>query len=58
MVIFVGCSSATTIDSIYLEETKKLANILCKKHCTLLFGSSDEGMMGILYKTFKKINVK
>lgn len=58
MVVFVGCSSATTIDSIYLEETKKLANILCKKHCTLLFGSSDEGMMGILYKTFKKNKCK
>ena len=58
MVVFVGCSSATTIDIIYLEETKKLANILCKKHCTLLFGSSDEGMMGILYKTFKKNKCK
>lgn len=54
MIVFVGCSSSKDVEKIYFEETKKLANILCKNNCTLLFGSSDEGMMGVLYKTFRK----
>lgn len=58
MVVFVGCSSSKDIEDIYFEETKKLSNILCKNNCTLLFGSSDEGMMGVLYKTFKENNCK
>lgn len=53
MKIFVGCSCALDVDKIYLDETKKLAELLCKYDHTLVFGSSSNGMMGVLYNTFK-----
>jgi len=54
MKIFVGCSCALNVDKIYLEETRKLAELLCKYNHTLVFGSSSNGMMGVLYDTFRK----
>ena len=58
MVVFVGCSSSNDVDKIYIEETKKLAQLLCKHNCSLLFGSSENGMMGAIYKVFKENNCK
>ena len=46
MKIFVGCSCSPYVDEIYLEETRKLGEMLCKHNHTLVFGSSDLGMMG------------
>lgn len=34
MIVFVGYSSSNDVENIYFEETKKLANILCKNNCT------------------------
>lgn len=58
MIVFVGCSSSKDVDDIYIKEARKLVEILCENKCTLLFGSSDEGMMGVFYNTFKKNNCK
>ena len=56
MVVFVGCSGSSFVDELYLKEAEKLAEFLCEHNCTLLFGSSENGMMGTLYKVFKKNN--
>ena len=58
MVVFVGCSSSNDVDELYIKETEKLAQILCDYNCTLMFGSSEDGMMGIIYKIFKKNGCK
>ena len=58
MKVFIGCSSSNEIDEIYLKETEKISQILCNHKCSLLFGSSENGMMGAAYKTFKKNNCK
>ena len=56
MRIFVGCSWSPYVDEIYLEETRKLGEMLCKHNHTLVFGSSDLGMMGEIYNIYKKNN--
>ena len=56
MKIFVGCSCSPYVDEIYLEETRKLGEMLCKHNHTLVFGSSDLGMMGEIYNIYKKNN--
>ena len=58
MVIFIGCSSSNDIDKEYLKEAEKLAQLLCDYNCTLMFGSSEDGMMGTIYRVFKKNNCK
>lgn len=58
MQVFIGCSSSNDIDEIYLKESAKLAQTLCDYNCSLLFGSSEEGMMGAIYKVFKENNCK
>ena len=58
MVVFIGCSSSNDVDKLYIEETKKLAQMLCEHNCTLMFGSSEDGMMGTIYKVFKENNCK
>ena len=54
MRIFVGCSSSEDVDSIYLESAKKLGEIIAKNDHTLVFGSSNKGMMGELYRGVKE----
>lgn len=54
MKVFVGCSCALNINKIYLDATEELAELLCKYNHSLVFGSSKNGMMGVLYNTFKK----
>ena len=58
MIIFVGSSSSNDVNEIYLEETRKFAELLCEYKCTLMFGSSEDGMLGMMYKTFKKNKCK
>lgn len=54
MRIFVGCSSSEDVDSIYLESAKKLGKIIAENGHSLIFGSSDKGMMGELYRGVKE----
>ncbi len=54
MEIFVGCSSSEDVDSIYLESAKELGKIIALNGHTLVFGSSDKGMMGELYRGVKE----
>ena len=58
MIVFVGCSSSNNLDKTYIKETKKLAKLLCQYNCTLMFGSCEDGLMGTIYKEFKKNNCK
>lgn len=58
MEIFIGCSSSNNIDELYLKETENLAQILCNHKCSLLFGSSKDGMMGTMYRVFRKNKCK
>ncbi|MDE5539806.1 MAG: TIGR00730 family Rossman fold protein [Bacilli bacterium] len=54
MRIFVGCSSSEDVDSIYLESARKLGKIIAENGHILVFGSSDKGMMGELYRGVKE----
>ena len=58
MVVFVGCSSSNDVDELYIRETEKIAQILCEHNCSLMFGSSEDGMMGTIYKVFKENGCK
>ena len=58
MVVFVGCSSSNDVDELYIRETEKIAQILCEHNCSLMFGSSEDGMMGTVYKVFKENGCK
>lgn len=53
MEIFVGCSSSETVDQKYLNVAKELGTLIAKNNHTLIFGSSDKGMMGELYYAVK-----
>ena len=48
MKIFIGCSSSNDIDKKYLEENKKLLDIILKDN-DLVFGSCNNGIMGLAY---------
>lgn len=54
MRIFVGCGSSEDVDSIYLESAKKLGKMIAENGHSLIFGSSDKGMMGELYRGVKE----
>ncbi len=54
MEIFVGCSSSEDVDSIYLESARELGKIIAENGHTLVFDSSDKGMMGELYRGVKE----
>lgn len=58
MIVFMGCSSSNDVQDIYLKQTEQLAQLLCNHNCSLMFGSSEDGMMGMIYKTFKKNKCK
>ncbi len=53
MLIFVGCSSSNNLDEKYIKNAENLAQVLCDNNCDLMFGSSEDGMMGAIYKVFK-----
>ncbi|MCX4365532.1 MAG: TIGR00730 family Rossman fold protein [Bacilli bacterium] len=54
MRIFVGCSSSEDVDLIYLKSAKKLGKMIAENGHSLIFGSSDKGMMGELYRGVKE----
>lgn len=54
MKIFIGCSSNTNIDKIYINKTKELATKL--KESEIIVGGID-GLMGILIKEAKKSTI-
>ena len=54
MKVFIASGSNEKIEKNYLEETKKVCNILCNLDYSLVFGTYSKGMMGECYKTFKE----
>lgn len=53
MKIFVGCSGSKRIEKRYLDAARDLGMCLAHDGHTLIFGSSDAGMMGELCEAFK-----
>ena len=53
MEIFVGCSSSENIDTKYLQIAYKVGELIAKNGHGLIFGSSENGMMGELYRAVK-----
>ena len=53
MKIFVSCSSQDSIDELYKESTMALASEISINN-DLVFGCSDHGLMGIVYREFLK----
>ncbi len=49
MEVFVGCSGSNDIENKYMEEAVELGKWLVKNKHTLIFGSSESGMMGKIY---------
>ena len=53
MKLFIGCTSKSSIDSVYIEKCspliKELAGI---PDISLVYGPWNEGLMGILYREF------
>lgn len=58
MEIFVGCSSMKDIPKKYEEQVNKLAKLLIERKHNLVFGGCADGLMGIIYKEFRKSNAK
>lgn len=55
MKIFVSCSSQDTVSDKFKEETKLIAEEISKDDDNeLVFGCSNNGLMGIVYRTFLK----
>lgn len=55
MKIFVSCSSQDSVSDKYIDETKEIAKIIQKDN-SLVFGASNHGLMGIVYREFLKNN--
>jgi len=51
MKVCVYCSSSATIDQSYFVATEKLAQILVKENCEIVFGGGAIGLMGKLADT-------
>lgn len=59
MKIFIGCSSSEKINKKYLQDAETLGkNLSALDNIELLFGYSNEGSMGKLYKTFTEAGKK
>lgn|SRR5574344_1233556 len=52
MKVFIGCGSNPKINSNYLDETKRVCELLCEMNYDLVFGAYSLGMMGVCYNTF------
>ena len=50
MEIFVGCSSSENIDKKYLRIAFEVGELIAKNGHNLIFGSSENGMMGEVYR--------
>lgn len=53
MKVFVGCGSAEPIREEFWESAYRVGKIIGSKGHELIFGSSDKGMMGAVYKGAK-----
>lgn len=49
MEIFVGCSSSENVDKKYLELGETVGTLIAKNGHNLIFGSSEDGMLGCVY---------
>lgn len=58
MKVYVSCSSENEISSTYKEVARKLGEKLSEKETELVFGSSTNGLMGIIYQEYLKRNQK
>lgn len=56
MKIFVGCASSNKVEERYLEDCKILLNKLFSKNHDLVFGVSNQGLMGLSYDIAKGFN--
>ena len=56
MKIAVCCSSSNDIDKRYLESSKTLLEKIFERENDLVFGATNNGIMGLAYKTAKKYN--
>lgn len=50
--IFIGCSSYNTIDKKYLDFSSHIADLCIKNNLNLIFGASNNGMMGEIYRKY------
>ena len=57
MRIFVGASSNENLEEKYVNDCKKLLEVLLKEN-DLVFGAYNNGLMGISYEIAKKYNRK
>lgn len=53
MEIFVGCSSSKDIDNKYLKVAYTVGTLIGQNGHNLIFGSSEDGMMGEVYRAVK-----
>lgn len=57
MKIFVGCSSKDEINKNFIEDAKYIASNISNDN-DLIFGGSNIGLMGVMYRAFKAKNRK
>lgn len=61
MKLFIGCSSSTSIDEQYVEETSSIANELSHENIELILSGNWSSMNGACYESFvgnhKKVTV-
>ncbi len=52
MRLFIGSSSREEIEPLYMEDCKKLLDVILKEH-DLIFGACNKGLMGLCYQIAK-----
>lgn len=50
--VFIGCSSYNTIDRKYIDFSSHVADVCIKNNLNLIFGASNNGMMGEIYRKY------
>lgn len=53
MEIFVGCSSSEEVDNKYINLAHEVGTLIGRNGHNLIFGSSEKGMMGEVYRATK-----
>lgn len=56
MKILISCSTSNTMSEIYKQEAQILGRELSRLDHELVFGSSTNGLLGIIYNEFKNNN--
>ena len=54
MEIFVGCSSSEEVDNKYINLAREVGTLIGSNGHNLIFGSSENGMMGEVYRATKE----